>query len=165
MANQLKRDLGSVIPGLAVLGLVAWGVISGINTPVITTETLDLTSSIPYELEIEYSDDIYAGDSEVTQEGEAGELITQYEVTYEDGVEIGRDLVDEWVNVSPVSEITTYGTYVEPTDYYYPSYNYSGYGSFNDAGCVKDQYVSGYFRSNGTYVSGYWRNSPYDNCY
>lgn len=35
---------------------------------------------------------------------------------------------------------------------------------FNGAGCIKDQYVSGYMRSNGTYVNGYYRNSPSDNC-
>jgi len=44
------------------------------------------------------------------------------------------------------------------------SYSGSGYGSLNDAGCVKNQYVSGYYRSNGTYVNGYYRNSPSDNC-
>lgn len=37
-----------------------------------------------------------------------------------------------------------------------------GFGEFNAAGFPKNQYVRPYFRSDGTYVSGYWRNSPSD---
>jgi hypothetical protein len=37
-------------------------------------------------------------------------------------------------------------------------------GGVNEAGCPKDQWVNGYYRSDGTYVSGYWRNSPTDSC-
>ena len=38
----------------------------------------------------------------------------------------------------------------------------SGFGELNAAGFPKNQYVRPYVRSNGTFVSGYWRNSPSD---
>jgi hypothetical protein len=57
------------------------------------------------------------------------------------------------------------GNTYRPTSYYSSSYyrpSYSYYGQLNRAGFPRNQYVSPYFRSNGTYVGGYWRNSPYD---
>jgi hypothetical protein len=39
----------------------------------------------------------------------------------------------------------------------------SGSG-LNDVGCPKNQWVSGYTRADGTYVAGYYRNSPSDGC-
>ena len=47
------------------------------------------------------------------------------------------------------------------SSYYRPSYP-SYYGQLNRAGYPKNQYVSPYFRSNGTYVGGYLGNSPHD---
>jgi hypothetical protein len=37
-----------------------------------------------------------------------------------------------------------------------------GFGEYNDAGFPKNQYVRPYVRRDGTYVGGYWRNSPTD---
>lgn len=36
-------------------------------------------------------------------------------------------------------------------------------GGYNDAGCPRDQWVNGYHRG-GSYVEGYFRNSPTDGC-
>lgn len=47
---------------------------------------------------------------------------------------------------------------ISDADYGTPSYE------TNDQGCPKNQYVSGYYRSDGTYVHGYSRNSPTDGC-
>jgi hypothetical protein len=57
----------------------------------------------------------------------------------------------------PIPSYRSYGS----SGYYRPSYP-SYYGQLNRAGYPKTQYVSPYFRSNGTYVGGYWRNSPSD---
>jgi len=38
----------------------------------------------------------------------------------------------------------------------------TGYGGVNRAGFPKNQYVRPHRRSDGTYVRGYWRNSPHD---
>jgi hypothetical protein len=44
----------------------------------------------------------------------------------------------------------------------YPDPLASGFGVFNAAGFPKNQYVRSYVRRDGTFVSGYWRNSPSD---
>jgi hypothetical protein len=63
---------------------------------------------------------------------------------------------------SPSFYTPTYSSYYSPS-YYTPSYSPpSYYGQLNGAGYPKNQYVSPYFRRNGTYVQGYWRNSPSD---
>jgi hypothetical protein len=38
----------------------------------------------------------------------------------------------------------------------------AGFGELNDAGFPKNQYVRPYVRRDGTFVHGYWRNSPSD---
>ena len=165
MATKGNYDWSGTIVGLIFFGFIAWAVIGSFTSgPTITTEDVQVSSVIAHEEESDWSDDYDLGDSAITQEGVDGELIKQYTVTYEDDVEVSRELVDEWVESEPITQVTTYGTYEEPEYYYTPSYT-SNYGSYNDAGCVKNQYVSGYTRGNGTYVSGYWRNSPSDNCY
>ncbi len=37
-------------------------------------------------------------------------------------------------------------------------------GGYNGQGCPKNQYVTGHTRRDGTYVEGYYRNSPSDGC-
>jgi hypothetical protein len=44
----------------------------------------------------------------------------------------------------------------------YPDVAAPGFGELNAAGFPKNQYVRPYLRRDGTYVSGYWRNSPTD---
>jgi hypothetical protein len=43
-----------------------------------------------------------------------------------------------------------------------PDANAAGFGQLNAAGFPKNQYVRPYVRQDGTFVSGYWRNSPAD---
>jgi predicted small lipoprotein YifL len=43
-----------------------------------------------------------------------------------------------------------------------PNYTAPGFGELNEAGFPKNQYVRSYFRRDGTFVRGYWRNSPSD---
>jgi hypothetical protein len=45
---------------------------------------------------------------------------------------------------------------------YLPDPTAPGFGDLNAAGFPKNQYVRPYVRSDGTLVSGYWRNSPTD---
>ena len=56
-------------------------------------------------------------------------------------------------------------SYTSPSygrNYFNYGSNGSYYGQPNRAGFPKNQYVSPYVKKNGTYVSGYWRNSPRD---
>lgn len=43
-----------------------------------------------------------------------------------------------------------------------PDFTADGFGEVNKAGFRRNQYVRSYFRSDGTRVDGYWRNSPSD---
>jgi hypothetical protein len=43
-----------------------------------------------------------------------------------------------------------------------PDYTAHGFGELNEAGFPKNQYVRSYVRRDGTFVHGYWRNSPSD---
>ena len=43
-----------------------------------------------------------------------------------------------------------------------PDPSAAGFGETNAAGLPKNQYVHSYIRTDGTFVSGYWRNSPSD---
>ena len=43
-----------------------------------------------------------------------------------------------------------------------PDPNAPGFGEMNAAGFPRNQYVRPYVRSDGTMVSGYWRNDPTD---
>ena len=81
---------------------------------------------------------------------------------------------------SSITEPTTTPTYQPPESTYEPTYTEESYEEepeyeeeyeyeaptyeYNDAGCPKNQWVNGYTRSDGTYVNGYYRNSPSDNC-
>src|SRR5262249_39660917 len=44
----------------------------------------------------------------------------------------------------------------------YPNPFAAGFGGYNAAGFPKNQYVRSYIRRDGTFVRGYWRNSPTD---
>ena len=44
----------------------------------------------------------------------------------------------------------------------YPNPYAAGFGGYNAAGFPKNQYVRSYIRRDGTFVHGYWRNSPTD---
>lgn len=110
----------------------------------------------------------YVGTQQVTSDGYDGTK----EICRKNG-----EVVSENVTLESAQHVTSKGTKQRPTTTVSPTYfdtsneddseDSSDYapGGYNSVGCPKNQYVSGYYRSNGTYVSGYWRNSPNDNCY
>ena len=65
---------------------------------------------IPFDVQETYSDQMAAGESMITQEGQNGEKEVTYEVTYVDGKEVNREVLDETVTKEPVAQIITYGT-------------------------------------------------------
>jgi hypothetical protein len=96
-----------------------------------------------------------------------------YSSTYYPGYTSHTTYYPSYSTYSPSYSSTYYPSYTTrstyyPTyrpSYYSPSSNYyrpSYYSHLNAAGYPKNQWVNGYYRSNGTYVHGYWRNSPND---
>lgn len=73
------------------------------------------TEEIEYETQTEYSDEMYTGESRVSQEGVNGEKELTYEVTYVDGKESEKKLVSEKVTKEPVPQIVVEGTKQQET--------------------------------------------------
>ncbi|MCA9391879.1 G5 domain-containing protein [candidate division WWE3 bacterium] len=73
----------------------------------VSSETVN--TSIAFETQIEYSDEIYLGEQEVTQVGEYGNLAETYELKTWQGVEYDRKLIDSQT-VDPVTQIIVKGT-------------------------------------------------------
>jgi hypothetical protein len=146
MNSKLKGVLTSVgVVGLVIGGPVVLAAVTSNNAPPPEPEIICTFEAIPYEQTEEETEDLDLGDTRVEVVGTNGER----EICTKDDVEISNEVI-----VEPVDELTLVGTYEEPE-----------YEDYNSAGCPKNQYVNGYYKANGTYVAGYWRNSPTDNCY
>ncbi len=70
----------------------------------VTESIEEETVAIPYSTVIEVSDNLEAGASECIQTGVPGEKAVTYRVVYENGVEIGREQIEETVLTEPVAE-------------------------------------------------------------
>lgn len=68
------------------------------------------TQTVAYSLKKEYSDDMYIGQSKITQEGENGERIDYYMRKFVDGVQTERELVMSLETKAPVDRVIVYGT-------------------------------------------------------
>ncbi len=75
-----------------------------------STREVTETEEVPYETTYEDSDDLYEGETSVSQKGVKGEKKVTYKVTYENGEEVSREKVSEEVTKEPVKEIILRGT-------------------------------------------------------
>lgn len=82
-------------------------------SPVVETRTVTESEAIPFEEETVEDPTLPEGTEEVRTEGEEGERILTYEVTYVDGDEADRELVDEEVAEEPVARVVVVGTGTE----------------------------------------------------
>lgn len=82
--------------------------------PVITTQTVTETESIPYSSMTVESGSLAKGTSKVTTAGVNGVKTRTYELTLSDGVQTDKKLVKEEVTTQPINQVTTIGTYVAP---------------------------------------------------
>ncbi len=71
--------------------------------------TLVESKPIPYESRMVPDDALEIDQQRLAQAGENGEHRKRFKVVYEDGKEVGRNLVDEWVAAQPVTRIVAYG--------------------------------------------------------
>lgn len=79
------------------------------EAPVISTEVVYKTDYIPYQtVEIE-DDTLEKGTEEIIQNGKSGERVTKFKVTYKNGEEINREVIDE-TETPPVNKIVIVGT-------------------------------------------------------
>ena len=84
----------------------------GLNICVSRVEYGQYTSTevIPYDTEVEYTDSLLEGITQIKQEGKDGVKTYTYQDTYVDGAKTGTELVGEEVTQAPVTEIKLIGT-------------------------------------------------------
>lgn len=71
--------------------------------------TLVEREAIPYESISVPDDELEIDTQRLAQAGKNGEFRRRWQVTHEDGVEVARELLDEWVAAEPVTRMTAYG--------------------------------------------------------
>jgi len=84
------------------------------KAPVITYQTTTETQSIPFESITVNSSSLTKGTSKVTTSGVNGVTTLTYKLTFTDGKQTAKDLVNQETTTPPVSQVTTVGTYVAP---------------------------------------------------
>lgn len=80
----------------------------------VTFETVVETETLAYDTTYENSSSILKGQEEVSRNGENGEKEVSYKVTYVDGVEESREVVEEKVTKEPVNKVVAVGTKEAP---------------------------------------------------
>lgn len=79
----------------------------------VTGDQVVETVSIDYDTKKVETDELYVGETKVSQKGEKGEKKNTYEVTYVNGEETDRELISSEVTKEPVEKIVLVGTKVK----------------------------------------------------
>src|SRR5699024_5196227 len=79
-----------------------------------SVETFEEDVVLDYTLEVETSEEMYRGDSRVTQEGEEGLKKVTYQITKENGEEVEKKVLNEEIVAEPVNKVIIKGTKVKP---------------------------------------------------
>ena len=88
-----------------------------------TTEVVTELEETPYATTEKANASLAKGVKKVIQKGVCGQSEKTYRISYSDGVETGRELVDEVVITAPVAEITEVGTKATKADNYTIAYS------------------------------------------
>src|SRR5699024_6025073 len=140
-----------------------------------SVETFEEDVVLDYTLEVETSEEMYRGDSRVTQEGEEGLKKVTYQITKENGEEVEKKVLNEEIVAEPVNKVIIKGTKVKPDrgsgSFMWPTNGgriSSGYGTRSgrmhkgiDIARPSDRTIKA--SDNGRVVSAGW-NGGYGNC-
>lgn len=80
----------------------------------VTFETIVEKETLEYETTYENNSSMTKGQEQVSRNGENGEKEISYKVTYVDGTEESREVVEEKVTKEPVNKVVAVGTKEEP---------------------------------------------------
>ncbi len=122
--------------------------------PVVTVTTVkrvEYDETIDYTTEVIETEDLYRGNSKITQKGVDGERHVTADLVKVNGLEVRRDIIEETVTQEPVTQIKTVGIAEPPKGY--------GTGSFSKP-CSGT--ITSYF---GTRRSGYHKGIDIANSY
>ena len=104
--NITLNELDTVTPSLD--SVVYNGLIVRITRYAVTEEIV--TEEIPFETQTRENSELLKGKTQTAVEGENGTKEYVYQVTYENGVEVSRVLVEERIAKEPVTQIEEIGT-------------------------------------------------------
>src|SRR5699024_5549013 len=76
----------------------------------VKTKEEEVTDSISYKTEEEKDSDLEKGKTRTISEGEEGEVVKTYKVTFENGEEVSRDLIEEEVKKEAKDKVVAVGT-------------------------------------------------------
>lgn len=76
----------------------------------VDTKKIKEKQAVAFDVKVEYSNELYTGETQMKQRGVEGEKQVTYKVTYVDGKEEKREMVSEKVTKEPVSQIVLQGT-------------------------------------------------------
>ncbi|MDO9546749.1 MAG: G5 domain-containing protein [Pelolinea sp.] len=115
-----------------------------VQEEVLTEETI-----IPFNIERVSDPEMNVGDEQILRTGVNGVRSSTIKIRYEDGEEVARTVLAEWVSKSPVSQRTAYGgnVVVQTFD--------SSEGSV-DYWLAKEVYISSYLDTGSKTASGIW---------
>ncbi|WP_332692349.1 peptidoglycan DD-metalloendopeptidase family protein [Halalkalibacter lacteus] len=82
---------------------------------VLATHVKKVEEEIPFQTEIKEDDSMWKGDQKVTQEGQTGKQVLEYEITERNGNVIKREVLSEEVTKEPVKKLIVKGTKVMPS--------------------------------------------------
>lgn len=82
--------------------------------PVVTTKTETKTQSIPFSSATVSTPALPKGTSKITTPGVDGVLTFAYKVTYTDDIQTGKELISQTTTTTPITQVTSVGTYVAP---------------------------------------------------
>lgn len=105
-------DLGIVVAGSdRVIPPLNQPLVDNLPIRVVRVAQVTLVESkpIPYESILVPDDNLEIDQQRLAQAGKDGEFRRRWQITYEDGVETGRHLIDEWMAVEPVTRMVAYG--------------------------------------------------------
>jgi len=81
-----------------------------INVIRVEEENVTATEEIPYKSIFKYSDKIEFNEQRKVQEGKMGKKEVDFKITYENGVEVSREILDERIIEEPIDEIIEKGS-------------------------------------------------------
>jgi hypothetical protein len=82
------------------------------HKPTVTTKTETETQVIPYESTTVNDSNLAKGTTKITTAGVNGSQTLTYKVTYTDGRQTAKKLVNTTVTAKPITQVTAVGTYV-----------------------------------------------------
>ncbi|MEG2353768.1 MAG: 3D domain-containing protein [Clostridium sp.] len=102
----IMDELDKIEPGLEE------EIIAGLSVKItrVKQDVIDEIHEVAFEKEYNKTDELEQGTEEVVQEGKYGERLISSRITYEDGMEVSREVINDEIKKEPVKQLIALGT-------------------------------------------------------